>query len=214
MTYRLHVCQPQAGNVSEVEGATRQTERSEATRRVLVDAGRELFADRGYAAVGTEEVVRRAGVTRGALYHHFTDKRDLFRAVYEDVEEELVRSIGEAMGSAKDPWELLVTGMRSWLEACADPKVMQIGLIDAPAVLGWQEWREISARYGLGLVSMGLEGAMEAGVLRRQPVRPLAHLLLGAMSEAGMVVAAAAGARSARDEIEGALLALMEGLRA
>lgn len=202
------------GNVSNVEGATRQTERSEATRRALIGAGRELFAARGYAVVGTEEVVRSAGVTRGALYHHFDDKRDLFRAVYEDVEQEVVRSIGEAMGSAQDPWALLVTGVRRWLEACADPAVMRISLIDAPAVLGWQEWREISARYGLELVSLGLLGAMEAGVLRRQPVKPLAHLLLGAMSEAGMVVAEAAGDRTAREEVEEALLALMEGLRA
>ncbi len=202
------------GNVSNVEGATRQAERSEATRRALIGAGRELFAARGYAAVGTEEVVRSAGVTRGALYHHFDDKRDLFRAVYEDVEQEVVRSIGEAMGSAQDPWALLVTGVRRWLEACADPAVMRISLIDAPAVLGWQEWREISARYGLELVSLGLQGAMEAGVLRRQPVKPLAHLLLGAMSEAGMVVAATAGDRTAREEVEEALLALMEGLRA
>lgn len=214
MAYRLHVCQPGTAKVGAVEGATRQADRSEATRRALVAAARELFAARGYAAVGTEEVVRSAGVTRGALYHHFDDKRDLFRAVYEAVEEDLVGSIGEAMGSAHDPWTLLVTGVRRWLEACADPAVMRISLIDAPAVLGWQEWREISARYGLELVALGLEGAMEAGVLRRQPVKPLAHLLLGAMSEAGMVVAAAGGDRAAREEVEEALLALMEGLRA
>ncbi len=194
-----------------MEGGTRQTERSEATRGALLRAGRELFAARGFAAVGTEELVRSAGVTRGALYHHFVDKRDLFRAVYEDVEEELVRSIGEAMGSARDPWALLETGVRTWLEACADPAVMRIILVDAPAVLGWQEWREISARYGLDLVSLGLQGAMEAGVLRPQPVKPLAHLLLGAMSEAGMVVA---GDPAARGEVEEALVALMEGLRA
>ncbi len=202
------------GNVGAVEGGTRQAERSEATRGALVATARKLFAARGYAAVGTEEVVRGAGVTRGALYHHFDDKRDLFRAVYEDLEQELVRSIGEAMGSAHDPWALLVTGMRKWLEACADPAVMRISLIDAPAVLGWQEWREVSARYGLELVSLGLGGAMEAGVLRRQPVKPLANLLLGAMSEAGMVVAEAAGDEAAREEVEKALLALMEGLRA
>src|SRR5437868_6945528 len=103
-------------------------ERGEATRAALLDAGRALFAERGYAGVGTEEVVRRAGVTRGALYHHFRDKRDLFRAVYEQTEAEIVAAIGARMGGAPDPMAMLTEGVRAFLDACCDPVMMRIGL--------------------------------------------------------------------------------------
>jgi AcrR family transcriptional regulator len=198
---------------TEPKAKGRKAEQSEATRRALIAVARELFAERGYAAVGTEEVVRRAEVTRGALYHHFRGKRDLFRAVYEETERELGESIAARIASSEDPWDLLVTGLRSFLDACQDPSLMQIGLIDAPSVLGWEEWREIGAEYGLGLVSAGLQNAMDAGVLRSQPVRPLAHLLLGALSEAGMVIANARGSAEVRRSIEEALVRLLEGMR-
>jgi AcrR family transcriptional regulator len=194
---------------------SRQAERSEATRARLIGAARRLFARRGYAGVGTEEIVKRAKVTRGALYHHFEDKRDLFRAVHEQVEAELTETIAAQLAAAgtQDPIEVLVGGMRTFLDACVDPEVQQIALMDAPAVLGWAEWRRVEERYGLGLVNAALEMAMEAGTLRRQPVRPLAHVLLAAMSEAGMLIATSDDAGAARDEVESALIALLEGLR-
>jgi AcrR family transcriptional regulator len=185
----------------------------EPTRARLVRVARELFAERGYAAVGTEEIVARAGVTRGALYHHFADKQDLFRAVHEELESQLVASIGEQIGGIDDPWELAVSGVRAFLDACADPALRRISLIDAPVVLGWEEWREIDARYGLGLVEFALRNAMEEGVLRRQEVRPLAHLLLGAMTEAAMVIANSPDHGEARQAVEPALIALLDGLR-
>lgn len=190
-----------------------RAERGDATRESLLRAGRELFAERGYAAVGTEEIVARAGVTRGALYHHFVDKRDLFRAVHEQLEQRLVADIGDRIGGIDDPWELIVAGLRAFLDACTDPAVMRIALLDAPAVLGWAEWREIDARYGLGLVTFALQNAMDRGVLTARPVRPLAHLLIGAMAEAAMVIANADDPRAGRDEVEPPLLALLEGLR-
>jgi AcrR family transcriptional regulator len=187
--------------------------RGDATRRALMQAARELFAERGYAEVGTEEIVARAGVTRGALYHHFADKRDLFRAVHEELEEALVADIGARIMGIDDPWELMVTGVRAFLDACTDPAVMRISLLDAPAVLGWAQWREIDARYGLGLVSFGLQNAIDRGTLRPQAVRPLAHLMMGAMAEAAMVIANAVEPERARAEVEPPLLALLEGLR-
>lgn len=194
---------------------SRQAERSEATRAKLVAAARVLFARRGYADVGTEEIVRRAKVTRGALYHHFDDKRDLFRAVHQQVEAELTKTIAAQLAAAgtQDPIEVLIGGMRTFLDACADPEVQRIALMDAPAVLGWAEWRSIEEKYGLGLVTAALEMAIEAGALRPQPVRPLAHVLLAAMSEAGMLIATADDDSAARDEVESALIALLEGLR-
>jgi AcrR family transcriptional regulator len=194
---------------------TTKAERGEATRAALLRAARELFTEHGYGGVGTEEIVRRAQLTRGALYHHFADKRDLFRAVHEQIEGEVIAAIGERMAAADaDPFSALVIGTRAYLDVCTDPAITRITLVDAPSVLGWEEWREIDLRYGLGLVLAGLEGGIAAGVLRRQPARPLAHLLLGAMGEAGMAIVNARDPAAARAEIEPALLGLLEGLRA
>jgi len=196
-----------------METRTSKAEQGEATRAKLMRAARELFTERGYAGVGTEEIVRRAQVTRGALYHHFADKRELFRAVHEQIEEEVIASIGTAMANAGDPIELLEIGTRAYLDVCTDPTITRITLVDAPSVLGWETWREIDLRYGLGLVMAGLQGGMDSGVLRQQPVKPLAHLMLGAMGEAGMMIANASDPAAARAEVEPALLGLIEGMR-
>jgi AcrR family transcriptional regulator len=191
----------------------RREAEARATREVLIEAALELFTERGYAAVGTEEIVARAKVTRGALYHHFEDKRDLFRAVFQRVEGGLMERIGARMKAAGDPWELMLNGMRSFLDACEEPAVKQVALTDAPSVLGWQEWREIDNRHGLGLTRTALEGAVAAGVLRPIAVEPMAHLFVAALSEAAFVIAYADRPRKARAEVEQALLQLVEGLR-
>jgi AcrR family transcriptional regulator len=193
---------------------SRQAERSDATRASLVRAARELFAARGYADVGTEEIVRSAEVTRGALYHHFEDKRDLFRAVHEQIEGEVTERVGAALADSDsaDPVEALRTAARTFLDACTEPEIARITLLDAPSVLGWAQWREIDERYGLGLTIAGLTMGMDAGRLRRQPVRPLAHLLLAAMGEAGMVIANADDPQAARAEVEPAIISLVQGL--
>jgi AcrR family transcriptional regulator len=191
----------------------RREAEAQATRDALIRAALELFSKRGYAGVGTEEIVARAKVTRGALYHHFTDKRDLFRAVFERVEGELMERIGARMKATDDAWELMLAGMRSFLDACEEPAVKQISLTDAPSVLGWQEWREIDNRHGLGLTRAALQGAVDAGVLRPIAVEPMAHLLVAALSEAAFVIAHADQPREARAEVEQALIQLIEGLR-
>src|SRR2546422_2953108 len=161
---------------------TTKAEQSEATRAALVAAGRSLFAARGYAAVATEEIVRAAGVTRGALYHHFAGKVELFEAVYEDVERRLVEQIAaSALSSASDPLAALHAGAQAFLDACEDPAVQRIALLDAPSVLGWERWREVGMRYAFGLVQNTVAAAMDAGLIERQPVVALAHLLLGAI---------------------------------
>jgi AcrR family transcriptional regulator len=197
-----------------MEGRTRKAEQSEATRAALLQVARELFAERGYAAVGTEEIVQQAKVTRGALYHHFRDKKDLFRAVHEDLEAEMAQRIAGQLagGGASDPLELLRQGASTFLDHTTGP-LARITLVDAPSVLGWAEWREIDEKHGLGLVMAALRGAMEAGVLREQPVKPLAHLLLAAMGEAGMLIANAEDPKSVREEVEPPLLGLLDGLR-
>ena len=192
----------------------RRAERGEATRTAIVRAARELFATRGYGAVGTNEVVERAGVTRGAMYHHFREKKDLFRAVYEQVEREVLEATIASMQGTHDPWEQLVAGTRSFFDACTDSELRQIGLVDGPAVLGWQEWRDVGRRYVFGAVTFVLQDAMDKGVLRRADVTQLAHLFLGALGEAAMVLANAEDPAAIREEVEGTLLFLLEGLRA
>jgi AcrR family transcriptional regulator len=181
---------------------TKHAERSEATRAALVAAARPLFAERGFAGVGTEEIVRAAGLTRGALYHQFADKRELFAAVFEQVEAELTMSTARAAvaSGAADPLAVLRVGAIAWLDACSDPEVQRIILLDGPAVLGWDGWREIAQRYGLGLVENELREAIEAGVLEPQPTRALAHVLMGAIDEAALYIATADDQAAARAE--------------
>jgi AcrR family transcriptional regulator len=188
-------------------------ERAAETRRDLVRVARELFAERGYAAVGTEQIVARAGMTRGALYHHFGDKRELFRAVHEQLEGQLVESIGAMTTDLADPVELIEAGVRAFFDACTDRQWARITLLEAPTVLGWVAWREIDERYGLGLVSAALARAMDAGVLKRQEVRPLAHIMIGALGEAALLVANSDDPRAARAEVEPVLMSLIHGLR-
>jgi AcrR family transcriptional regulator len=191
-----------------------QAERSEATRDALIDAARSLFAERGYAGVGTEEIVRAAGVTRGALYHHFEGKRDLFEAVYERVEIELAERIasGALAGGASEPLAAMRAGAEMFLQACTEPEAQRIALLDGPSVLGWDRWREIAAKHGLGLIEATLRGAIEAGAIAEQPVRPLAHVLIGALDEAAMVVARAEDPERMRKEVGRTLDALLAGL--
>jgi AcrR family transcriptional regulator len=193
-----------------------QAERSEATRDALIEAARALFAERGYAGVGTEEIVRAAGVTRGALYHHFEGKRDLFEAVYERIEAELAERIatGALSAAERSPLEAMRAGAEMFLQACTEPEAQRIVLLDGPSVLGWDRWREIAAEYGLGLIEATLQAAVEAGAIREQPVRPLAHVLMGALDEAAMLVARAEDPERMRAEVGRTLDTLLAALSA
>jgi AcrR family transcriptional regulator len=186
----------------------------EATTAALIAAARELFAERGYAAVGTEGIVQRAGVTRGALYHHFRGgKEELFRAVLVELSAELVQRLARVANRSEDPWQALVTGIDAFLDACATPEVQRIMLVDGPAVLGWDVWREIDSGYGLGVLEAALQRAMDAGELIEAPVNAVAHVLLGALNEAAMVVARADDQAAARAEMAKTIGHLLDGLR-
>lgn len=180
-----------------------QAERTAETRARLMAAGRRLFADHAFADVSTQQIVAAAGVTRGALYHQFSDKAALFEAVYEQVEEELVASIAEAIATAApgDQLEAMRHGVRLFLDHCAAPDVHRIVLVNAPAVLGWEHWREVGARYGLGVIEAMLSQAIADGVLPEQPVRPTAHVLLGALDEAALYVSRAQDPETAQRDM-------------
>jgi AcrR family transcriptional regulator len=186
----------------------------DATIAALVGAARELFAQRGYAAVGTEEIVQAAGVTRGALYHHFRGgKEQLFQAVLVQVSAETTTRIARLASAVDDPWEELVTGIDAFLDACTTPEMQRIVLIDGPAVLGWDLWRAIDAEHGLGLLEQAVQNAIDAGRLAPQSARAVAHVLLGALDEAAMVVARAPDPAAARAEMGTTVRHLLEGLR-
>jgi AcrR family transcriptional regulator len=191
-----------------------KAEQADATRTALGAAARQLFTERGYAATSTTEIVERAGVTRGALYHHFAAKEDLFRAVFEQLEDEVTKYVAKEALTSADPLEQLRRGTRAYLDACIDPAVQRVVLLEGPSVLGWQTWQEIEQRYGYGLVVAGVEAAIGAGLIAAQPVEPLAHVLFGALTEAGMVVARADDPGAARAEMEAAMDRLLDGLRA
>jgi AcrR family transcriptional regulator len=210
----MHVKQGEAGAREAGKPGSLKAQQSEATRAALLAAARGLFAQRGYAAVATEEIVQAAGVTRGALYHHFAGKLELFEAVYEDVERELVERIAQAaMSGASDPLAALHAGAQAFLDACEDPAVQRIALVDAPSVLGWERWREIGMRYGFGLVQATVQAAMDADLIERQPVVALSHLLLGAIDEGAMLIARAQDVAGTRQQVGASVARLLDALR-
>ena len=174
------------------EGGHRRTQASRraATRAALVAAARELFTERGFAGAGREDIVERAGVTRGAMYHHFGSKEALFQAVYEQIEDELSVAVATAaIAAGTDPMAQLRAGALCFLDAASTPDVRRVVLLDAPSVLPVPVRRELSERYGLGLVRESLRAVMDAGLIERQPLEPLAHVLLAALHEAATLVA-------------------------
>jgi AcrR family transcriptional regulator len=177
----------------------------------LVAAARELFTERGYDQVGTEEIVRTAGVTRGALYHQFGDKASLLEAVYERIEAESTERVARVVLGSElhSPIAAMKAGIEAFLDECAKPELRQIALHDAPAVLGWERWREIGAVNGLGLIEASLAAAVEAGEIRALPLKPLAHLLMGALDEAAMLLARDARPQS-RAEVTQVLMVLLD----
>jgi AcrR family transcriptional regulator len=189
-----------------------QAERRDSTRAELITAGRTLFAKHGYDAVSAEQIVAEAGVTRGALYHHFDGKLGLFEAVFLEIEAELVTKFpldeflsGDALGALR-------SGVGKFLALSLENEVQQIALIDAPAVLGWTRWQEIEAAHGLGLIQAGLDAAMAAGQIKQLPVEELANAVLGSLTESALAVARSDDREAARQRAEAVLTALVDGL--
>jgi AcrR family transcriptional regulator len=189
-----------------------QAQRSAATQDALTSAARKLWGARGFADVGTPEIARTAGVTRGAMYHQFPDKTALFRAVIEMVEQDVMGRLATAVAAsrAKTPAAALRVAVDEWLRVAADPEVRQLVLLDAPSVLGWDGFRDIAQRYSLGMTEQLLTEAMRVGQLPRQPVRALAHILIGALDEAAMVIATADDPKRAHREVRQVLRNLLD----
>lgn len=187
------------GQARDVERRT-QEQRREGTRRALLAAARACFAESGYRGAAAEEIVRRAGMSRGAMYHHFEDKLGLFRAVVEEIESGIDARVEAAEG--------MMDGCYAFLDACLEPDVKRILLVDGPAALGWEEWHRIEADHALAQIE---EGLRSAGVESRE-TRPLAHLIHGSLIEAAMFIANAEDPQEARREIGASLQRLLCGL--
>ena len=199
-----------AGYLAAVAGVRQQ--QAEATRRRVLATARRLFGDQGYFSTGTNEIVEAAGVgTRGALYHHFADKEALFRAVFEDVEADLGAKAGMAI-TGKTWFERLGQGLHAFLDASLDGEVRRIILIDGPAVLGWDVWREVEAQHGLGAIEHMLREGTRDGSISASDPSALAHLLLSVVDEAALFIAHAEDTKQARAQAGRSLDSLLQGL--
>jgi AcrR family transcriptional regulator len=191
-----------------------QADRSASTRAALIEAGRRLFAEHGFAGVGTEAIVAEAQVSRGALYHHYADKTALFDDVFQVVERDAAQRLAEsaARNGDDDARTVMQRALDEWFEACDDPEVYRILLIDAPSVLGWSRFRELCLHHVLGLIESLLEVGMAAGEFTRQPVRPLAHVLIAAADEAALYIVGSDDRVTAKAEMRAVVGRLFDAL--
>jgi AcrR family transcriptional regulator len=187
---------------------------SEGAREALIQAAHDLFVERDYDRVSTEEILERSGVSRGALYHHFPTKLDLFRAVYQANEQRALGEMAAEVPAGLSPFDALVEGARAYLRAAeTDEELRRIGLVQSRAVLGWEGWREAATELGIGLILAGVSAAIEAGELPRRAPEVLSHALLAAMIEAATLIAFSQDRAATRRQSEAVIVDLLEGLR-
>jgi len=192
--------------------ARTQEERSQHTMTAVLDIAQKHFAEMGYGSVSTEAMLKEAGLTRGALYHHFANKQGLFEAVVTRIQEELTDAIATKSEKEDDPWDALLAGCFAWLESATKPETQRILLVDAPAVLGWERWQELDAEHGASLLAEGIEALVSAGRIEVSSNEALLHLLNGAMNQAALWVAQSPEPEKALREAEQVLERLLEGL--
>jgi AcrR family transcriptional regulator len=188
-----------------------RAQQKDQTRQALISQARRLFATNGYAGVALAEIVQSAGVTKGALYHHFGGKTELFRAVLEEVQQEVAQQVSAVAESKVDPWEQFLAGCEEFLAASTGPERQRIMLIDGPAVLGWNEWRAMDEAGSAQHLAEALTALAESGIITPQPIAPLTHLLSGAMNEAALWLATSGSPQDLADTTA-ALRRLLESL--
>jgi AcrR family transcriptional regulator len=194
-------------------GATRRTqaERTEATTAALVDAARELFAHDGYDATSLDAVAARAGVTKGAVYHHFDGKRQLFEAVFAREIEQMTAPIAAAYSRKRDPWDAFKAASFAFLDECLDPGLQRIVLLDAPAAIGWEGIRRLEAPL-LDLMELAISRAIDGGRIASRPPGPLAYFLFGATCEMAMIVARAEDQKRSHRQAVAEIGRVLDGL--
>ena len=189
-----------------------QAERTEATTTALVDAARALFAHDGYAATSLDAVAAKARVTKGAVYHHFQGKPQLFEAVFAREVERLCAALPAVYASKRDPWDAFEACCRAFLEECLEPGLQRIMLLDALAAMGWEGVRRMEAPM-MELMEIGIAAAVQAGRIAPRPAGPLAVFLYGALCETSMNIARADNQKAAHRKALTELSQVLEGLR-
>ena len=198
------------------EPASRRQEYAELTRSAILEAASERFVADGYAATSIDAVAALARVSKGSVYHHFSDKAELFEAVFVDQEQRLLDAVNHALASIEDPWQMMATGTTVYLDFCAQPDFARIALQEAPVALGWNRWRAIEERFFLGLISAGLQAMAQAGLITIPSGDIAARMLLAALSEAGLAIATTPAGQQAEYQAHAARLAegFLHSLRA
>ncbi|MFD1150491.1 TetR/AcrR family transcriptional regulator [Saccharothrix hoggarensis] len=192
---------------------SRRLEYSESTRQALVDSAVELFTKRGYAGTSLDEVAKRARLTKGALYHHFSGKQALFEAAFDSVENRFMRKLGEIVSAPGDPWETAIAGLRAYVRVCLEPAYQRIVIHEAPVVMGWERWREAEEHFSYGLLRSTIDVLVTSGELEQLPVETMSRLLFGALSAGASTIAGASDPRKASAEVERTIVRVVEGLR-
>ena len=169
----------------------KRVDQGRATREHVVAVATRLFAERGYEATSIDAVLEESGVSRGSLYHHFASKEALFEATFAAVETKIGEETVAAVAGTTDPTAALRAGCLAWIRLAGDPVVQRIVLIDAPAVLGWERWREMEEQYALGLLKAAMQAEANEGRVRADLVDVFAHMLLATMNELALLIARA-----------------------
>jgi AcrR family transcriptional regulator len=190
-----------------------QSDRRATTRTAILQAARLLFGEHGYGTTSIDQIGAAARVAKGAVYHHFSTKQAIFEAVFDQVSEDLAGQIAAVSSTKRDVLAAMIAGTKAYFTACSEGPVAQIILKDGPAVLGWERWRQMDAQHFGGMIPRALGKAMKEGLIARQPIEPLARLLLGAITEAAVACSAQPDLRKAGNEYGYALASLLEALR-
>ncbi|MDI5976191.1 TetR/AcrR family transcriptional regulator [Amycolatopsis magusensis] len=192
---------------------SRRLDYSESTRSALVTSAVGLFTERGYAGTSLDEVARRARVTKGALYHHFSGKQALFEAAFDAVENEVIDRLRKVRNGPEAPWERAVLCLRTFIKCCLEPEYQRLVVHEAPVVMGWERWREAEEHFSFGLVRDSIEELVDAGELEQVPVDTTSRLLFGALSSAATVIAGSADPQQVSAEVEAVVIALLSRIR-
>ncbi|SFB35727.1 transcriptional regulator, TetR family [Amycolatopsis marina] len=192
---------------------SRRLDYSESTRAALVDSAVDLFTKRGYAGTSLDEIAKRARVTKGALYHHFSGKQALFEAAFDAVETRFLERLHKILAGPESPWDRAINGLREFIKNCLDPTYQRIVIHEAPVVMGWERWREAEDQFSFGLIRSNLQALVDAGEVDEVPVEITARLLFGALSSAATAIAGSADPKKVGAEVEAVIVQLLNRIR-
>ena len=199
--------------VNVVTMRSRRVDYTESTRQALVDSALDLFTKRGYAGTSLDAIVKRARVTKGALYHHFSGKQALFEAAFDLVETGAMNRLTEVVAGEGTAWDRAMAGIQAYVRVCLEPSYQRIVIHEAPVVMGWERWREAEEHFSYGLVRATVESLIDAGEIGPLPVEVTARILFGALSAGAETIASSADPKRSATEVTTTIVAVMEGMR-